>query len=97
MKMFETILNNAKMATLWDVVDILLVAFLFYRLMRFLRNTNAQKLFQGLIAMVVITILDGYNPLMAFLTSRPTKVYIVVMCILGVVTAIMYIAKSRKS
>lgn len=58
MKMFETILNNAKMATLWDVVDILLVAFLFYRLMRFLRNTNAQKLFQGLIAMVVITILS---------------------------------------
>ena len=56
--MFETILNNAKMATLWDVVDILLVAFLFYRLMRFLRNTNAQKLFQGLIAMVVITILS---------------------------------------
>ena len=58
MKRFETILNNAKMATLWDVVDILLVAFLFYRLMRFLRNTNAQKLFQGLIAMVVITILS---------------------------------------
>ena len=56
--MFETILNNAKMATLWDVVDILLVAFLFYRFMRFLRNTNAQKLFQGLIAMVVITILS---------------------------------------
>lgn len=55
--MFETILNNAKTASLWDVIDILLVAYLFYKLMRFLRNTNAQKLFQGLIALVVITIL----------------------------------------
>ncbi len=50
-----------------------------------------------LLGMVVITILDGYNPLMAFLTSRVTKIYIVVMCILGLVTAVMYIAKSRKS
>ena len=50
-----------------------------------------------LLGMVVITILDGYNPLMAFLTSKASKVYIIVMCILGLVTALMYIAKSRKS
>ena len=50
-----------------------------------------------LLGMVVITILDGYNPLMAFLTSSTTKIYIVVMCILGLVTAVMYISKSRKS
>ena len=49
------------------------------------------------LGMVVITVLDGYNPLMAFLTSRTTKIYIIVMCILGLVTAVMYIAKSRKS
>ena len=40
------------MANPWDIVDILLVAFLFYKLMRFMRNTNAQKLFQGLILLV---------------------------------------------
>ena len=50
-----------------------------------------------LLGMVVITILDGYNPLMAFLTSKASKVYIIVMCILGVATAVMYIATSRKS
>lgn len=49
------------------------------------------------LGMVVITVLDGYNPLMAFLTSNTTKIYIIVMCILGLVTALMYIAKSRKS
>ena len=54
MKGFESILNSAKLATPWDIVDILIVAFLVYRLMRFLRNTSAQKLFQGLIALLVL-------------------------------------------
>ena len=65
--------------------------------MRAVKEFIAHLAIAMLLGMVVITILDGCNPLMAFLTSRPTKVYIVVMCILGVVTAIMYIAKSRKS
>ena len=82
--MFETILNNAKMATLWDVVDILLVAFLFYRLMRFLRNTNAQKLFQGLIAMVVITILSDLAQLhvIYYITETVMQVGILALVII---------------
>ena len=44
--MLQAIVNNARMVELWDVIDILLVAFLFYKVMRFLCNTNAQKLFQ---------------------------------------------------
>ncbi len=55
--MFDGMMNNFRMATLWDVVDILIVAFIFYRLMRFLRNTNAQKLFQGLVVLVAATLL----------------------------------------
>ena len=55
--MLQAIVNNAKMVTPWDVIDILLVAFLFYRIMRFLRNTNAQKLFQGLVLLVGATLL----------------------------------------
>lgn len=54
MKFLESIINNAKLATAWDVIDILIVAFLLYRLMRFLRNTNAQKLLYGLIAVIMI-------------------------------------------
>jgi len=56
--MFETIVNSVKMAEVWDVIDILLVAFMLYKLMRFLRNTNAQKLFQGLVILLVITALS---------------------------------------
>ena len=63
--MFNGLMNNVSMAKLWDVVDILLVAFLFYKLMRFLRNTNAQKLFQGLILLVAATLLSEVMQLKA--------------------------------
>ncbi len=55
--MFEGLINNVGRATVWDIVDILIVAFLFYKLMRFMRKTNAQKLFQGLALLVVTTLL----------------------------------------
>ena len=63
--MFNGLINNIAMASLWDVVDILLVAFLFYKLMRFLRNTNAQKLFQGLILLAAATLLSEVMQLKA--------------------------------
>lgn len=56
--MFETFVNNLGMIELWDIIDILLVAFLFYKLMRFLRNTHAQKLFQGLVLLVGVLLLS---------------------------------------
>ena len=62
MKFLESIINNAKLATAWDVIDILIVAFLLYRLMRFLRNTNAQKLLYGLIAVIMsLELSDGMH------------------------------------
>ena len=54
--MFDTLVTNVNSASVKDVIDILLVAYLFYKLMRFLRNTNAQKLFQGLVILVVVTL-----------------------------------------
>ncbi|MBO4929680.1 MAG: diadenylate cyclase CdaA [Clostridia bacterium] len=57
--MFETIMNSIAMAEVRDYIDILLVAFMLYKLMRFLRNTNAQKLFQGLVILLVLTALSG--------------------------------------
>ena len=64
--MFNGLMNNVRMANPWDIVDILLVAFLFYKLMRFMRNTNAQKLFQGLILLVAATLLSEVLQLKAF-------------------------------
>ena len=40
--------------------------------MRAVKEFIAHLAIAMLLGMVVITILDGYNPLMAFLTSSPT-------------------------
>lgn len=54
MSILESMINSAKLATPMDIIDILLVAFLLYRLLRFLRNTSARKLLYGLIAMLLL-------------------------------------------
>jgi diadenylate cyclase len=64
--MFDGLINNVRKAKPWDIVDILIVAFLFYKLMRFLRNTNAQKLFQGLVLLAAATLLAEIMHLKAF-------------------------------
>ena len=49
-----------------------------------------------LLGFIVITVLHGYNPLMAFLTSNVTRVYIIIMCACGVTAAVGCIAAHRK-
>ena len=54
MNILDSMISSAKLATPMDVIDILLVAFLLYRLLRFLRNTSARKLLYGLIALLLL-------------------------------------------
>lgn len=39
------------------------------------------------LGLMVITVLDGFNPLMGFLTSTPSKVFIICTCLSAAVTA----------
>lgn len=56
----EVIWKVMKLATVSDVIDILLVAFLLYRIMRYLRNSSAQRLLQGLLALLVVLQLSDW-------------------------------------
>lgn len=47
------------------------------------------------LGLVLITVLDGYNPMMGFLTSDVSKIYIYVLCALAVLTALLYIAETQ--
>ena len=38
-----------------DVVDILIVAYLFYKILRFIKDTRAEQLFKGVIILLVAT------------------------------------------
>ena len=49
------------------------------------------------LGLAVITVLDGYNPLMAFLTSQPSKVYIYCSCAAAFLTALVCIYEQRRA
>lgn len=42
-----------------DVVDILIVAYLFYKILRFIKDTRAEQLFKGVIILLIATQLSG--------------------------------------
>lgn len=48
------------------------------------------------LGLAVITVLDGYNPLMAFLTSNASKTYIYCACAVSFLTALACIYEQRR-
>ncbi len=48
------------------------------------------------LAMAVITILNGYNPVMSFLTSTVSRVFIFLFCAVVVVSSVGAIVRRRK-
>lgn len=47
------------------------------------------------LGLALIVVLDGYNPMMGFLTSDVSKIYIHILCALAVLTALVYIAETQ--
>lgn len=45
------------------------------------------------LGLLVISVLDGYNPTMAFLTSTPSKAYILITCIAAIALGILCLAE----
>lgn len=54
MERIEQIFNLIRLANAWDVVDILIVAFLIYKAMTLLKDTSAERLIKGIIVVLVI-------------------------------------------
>lgn len=48
------------------------------------------------LGLMLIVYLDGRNPLMQFLTSRTSKIYILAVCVLCVLTAVRCIVRDRR-
>ncbi len=49
-----------------------------------------------LLGLALLVFLDGRNPYMGFLGSGATKVYLLVLCAVGVTTVSLYIASLRR-
>ena len=50
-----------------------------------------------LVGIMLITVLDGYNPFMGFLTSAVSKRFIFIGCIAGVISAVALIIRNNRS
>ena len=55
--------------------------------MRKLRIILSNLMISMLLVLVVLIILDGYNPAMGFLNSNVSKVFYGVLCVVGIFTA----------
>ena len=49
-----------------------------------------------LLGLIVLVILDARNPFMAFLTSMPSHLYLLILSIIGVTVVSLYIASLRR-
>ena len=65
-------------------------------IMRFLRSFLPHLALALALGVIVLVILDGFNPLMAFLTSRVSKIYILTACVCSVIASLIAITEMRK-
>lgn len=65
-------------------------------MMKFIKGFLPHLAIAMLLGFIVLIILDGRNPLMAFITSDTSKVYMLIMCIVCLIVIISNIAESRK-
>lgn len=64
--------------------------------MRFIKYILPHLVIAMALGLLVIAVLDSFNPTMAFLTSRASKTYIGILCALVVALAVMYIAGNQR-
>ena len=64
--------------------------------MRFLRAFLPHLALALALGLIVLVILYGYNPLMAFLTSKVSKIFILVVCGSSILVSLICIVRDRK-
>ncbi|MEG1778161.1 MAG: TIGR00159 family protein, partial [Angelakisella sp.] len=53
MEIFENFLQYLRLVTVTDVIDILIVAALLYKLIKFMRNTSTARLLKGILFLLI--------------------------------------------
>lgn len=67
MDYFESIIQCIKTGTITDVIDIAITAFLIYHLIRFVKDTSAERLIKGVAVLIGVQMLAKYFELNAIL------------------------------
>lgn len=84
MKYLNDAWQSLQLITVMDIIDVLIVAVLVYKLLRVIRHTNAEKLFKGIVVVLVATMLANAAELneISFLLNQlmvigPTAIVII--------------------
>ena len=64
--------------------------------MRFLRSFLPHLSLALALGLIVLVVLDNVNPMMAFLTSRPSKIFMLAVCLSSVVVSLICIVRDRR-
>ncbi len=64
--------------------------------MRFLRSFLPHLSLALALGLIVLVVLDNFNPMMAFLTSRPSKIFMLAVCLSSVVVSLICIVRDRR-
>lgn len=49
------------------------------------------------VCVLIVTILDGYNPMMGFLSGAPFRVLVIAAMVCAIGTAVLYMFRPKKS
>lgn len=64
--------------------------------MRFIKGFLPHLAISLVLGLALMVYLDERNPLMAFLTSGVSKIYILILCIVCLTVAVLYVAEQRR-
>jgi diadenylate cyclase len=80
----DLIWNNVKLVSPWDILDIVSVAYLIYRILRVVRKTSAGSVINGIILLLLVAWLSSWLKLnvVSYLIGQAMKMGIIILIIL---------------
>ena len=78
------LLNLGQTIRVWDIIDILIVAFIIYRILTFMRRTNASSVIKGIIFLLIIAGLSNFMKMnvVTFLLRQILQMGVLVLVVL---------------
>ena len=64
--------------------------------MKFIKDFLPHLSIAMLLGLAVLVVLDERNPLMNFLTSSTSKIYLLILCAVGLAVAVLVISERQK-
>ena len=81
---WNLLLSLRQTITVWDIVDILIIAYLIYRVLNFMRKTNASSVIKGIVFLLVMAWLSNFLELkvVTYILDQTLQMGVLVLIVL---------------